>query len=157
MGSTIELVKTSAPLAGTLLAAGLGYLGGLRSSREGRHHARVEQLYLDMLDSLESELTQMLTGEGEAWGSNPHRLDNRVRLFAPKSVRQVWREALARNAAAQEAWMMARHHGEVQDGGPLSHAYDTSLDHLAHAMAADLGVRSKVFRRLHRMRRRIAR
>lgn len=139
-----EFVKDAGPSLVALAGLGVAYANSRQPGREARHHARVETLYQDMLDTLQDRYNQAMerSGIGEI-GSLPVRDPStyqvtraRIRLYASGSVTEAWDRAhhqlLALELDHQEGRMKAT---MLQLG-----AVEAMIGDLAELMRRDLGV-----------------
>ncbi|TWD73344.1 hypothetical protein FB561_7233 [Kribbella amoyensis] len=156
MSLAVDLVKEAGPYVLGLAGMYWTYRSGALQGREARHHARVEKLYLTMLDTLmerQREVFEGTTGDRR----KPLELTSQVRLFASTAVWTEWVASLRRVGEAEVEWYAAVERREPGANRPLAHAHEVSFELLTAAMVADLEIpnrRSRTTRlRLRRMRR----
>jgi hypothetical protein len=134
-------------VGGTLVAlAGLGvaYANSRQPGREARHHARVETLYQDMLDTLQHRLNVLMeqAGIGEI-GSLPVRDPNsyqvtraRIRLYASGPVTESWDKVHLQLKALE----LGQPEGQLKITMLHLNATEAMIGELAELMRRDLGV-----------------
>lgn len=156
MNTWVEIGKVLGPSVVALGGIYGTYRSGRGQNRVSRHHARIEPLYADMLDSLHQRATEHLefaaalvgqreltaAGEPGEWPQvhDSRDLDIKVRLFAHKHVQAIWYEALGELVGASEPLVLGAERGEVPDGAQLMHVFSVHRERLANAMRKDLGV-----------------
>jgi hypothetical protein len=152
----VEIGKVLGPSVVALGGIYGTYRSGRGQNRVSRHHARIEPLYAEMLDSLHQRATEHLefasallgqrvltaAGEQSEWPQvhDSRDLDIKVRLFAHKCVQAIWYEALRDLVDASEPLVLGAGRGEVPDGAKLMKVFSVHRERLANAMRKDLGV-----------------
>jgi hypothetical protein len=145
MSVAVDLVKETGPYVIGLAGLYTAYRSGSRQDRIGRHNARAEALYVEMLNALAHQASdaaaQIDPTSPQHEGKTPDSgLSARIRLFAPPPVQDAWgrvTEALGRirDDALKEPGIDAdRHHTLLV----LTHA--ELVEPLLTAMRTDLGI-----------------
>lgn len=149
MTDWVELVKAAGPVLVGLGGLYVAYGSGIRPGREARHHARVEQLYLEMLDALLAERKDVFgtfskdkrqPGEEVVTGDLFRPLTSRIDLYAGPAVRDAWERS--RQPLDELSLRLFVEPGEVdgQTAGNLLYRHEQARDALVRAMQVDLGV-----------------
>jgi hypothetical protein len=160
MSVAVDLVREAGPYVLGLAGIYATYRSGVRHGREARHHARVEKLYIEMLESLDDQLDSIVGVAPAGDAQAPHKLTPQIWLYAPRNVQVVWEEALGETKRAVRTWAMAKERGEQPSKREMMEAYNRSKWLLARAMSADLGVpthNARAFRAIYSRVRRLRR
>jgi hypothetical protein len=100
VSTLVELGKVLGPSFVALGSIYFTYRSGASQSRIGRHHSRIETLYMEMLDHMLEVNRTFLGVPSDARDEvvknrkDPLRLDARVQLFAHELVQRVWFDAM---------------------------------------------------------------
>lgn len=158
MSIAVDVVKEAGPYVLGLAGMYAAYRSGTRQDRSARHNARVEALYLDMLNAYSHQLrtyVRYLNGEERRRieGACPADLTARVELFAHPQVLSAWDTALYRLGERVDAA------ADMPEAAPHLHRsdlwliYRECLEALTIKMRADLGIPQHNARR-ERLKRR---
>jgi hypothetical protein len=137
-------IKDTGSTLVALAGLGVAYVNSRQPGREARHHARVETLYQDMLDTLQHRLNVVMkqAGIGEI-GSLPMRDPEayqvtraRIRLYASGPVTESWDKVHLQLTALEL--------GQAQSQLKLTmlhmNSVEAAIGELAELMRRDLGV-----------------
>ncbi|QNE20187.1 hypothetical protein F1D05_22595 [Kribbella qitaiheensis] len=121
------------------------YRSGSRQDRNSRHNARVETLYLEMLNAYNFQLrayySYLTSGEVRAIeGISPAGLADRVELFAHPQVQTAWNSALDRLGERADAASDMPEANESLHRSDLWLIYKECLESLTMEMRTDLGI-----------------
>jgi len=139
-----DFIKDAGSTLVALAGLGVAYVNSRQPAREARHHARVETLYQDMLDTLQHRLNVLMEQAGiDEIGSLPVRDPKsyqvtraRIRLYASGPVTESWDKA--------HLQLKALELGQSKDQLKVTMlnvmAVESAIGELAELMRRDLGV-----------------
>jgi hypothetical protein len=148
MSSAVSIIKEAGPYVVALAGMAAGYFGGRQSSREARHHGRVEILYRDMLTDLQHRHWRLMQSAGPPLGEGPE--PELEKLPGPVGVTTV---NLLASKDVSTAWLKVHHTlyslGRLVSDGVVSDQsafyiglsdYDVAVVKMTDLMRADLGI-----------------
>lgn len=150
MSESVELVKA----AGPWVVAGISVVGSFwasrRTGREGRHHARVEAVYQDMLDNLEDRYIKYRQKQGlrayivsvpNAFKQEQTLTISQIQLYASPAVERLWAEANNALSALEMEDLSALVTSNVEEWRMQNDmSFTRARAKLQDAMRSDLGV-----------------
>lgn len=154
-----DFIKDTGSTLVALAGLGVAYVNSRQPGREARHHARVETLYQDMLDTLQHRLNVLMKQAriGEI-GSLPVRDPKsyqvtraRIRLYASGPVTESWDKVHLQLKALE----LEQPEGQLKFTMLNVMAVEAAIGELAELMRRDLGVpdvplRTRIWLRVRR-------
>ncbi|WP_432891676.1 hypothetical protein ACQPYH_15255 [Kribbella sp. CA-245084] len=139
-----EFVKDVGPIAIGLGGLFVAYANSRQPGREARHHARVETLYQDMLDTLQHRFNEVRerAGLGEAYAlpardpSTYQVTRARIRLYASGPITASWDKVHSQLTTVE----IDQAEGQLEVTMLHLHAIESRIAELAELMRRDLGV-----------------